>query len=614
MASNVTIGNLTALSTVSDSTVFASEDSGLTRKVTATVLKNYMSSSTTILATGLITAAGGISSNTIQAATIGNIGTVFTGATITTTGVATFGGNAVAGAGTASTSNVTGALVVAGGVGVSGNIYVGGNAYMSSANVGATSYSPRLGWTDNYFYRHQVYNGVYYQGNFLAFSSTYVYIDTTSSLIMRGNIYNDYGNQQVLIGSASQLVVANTLPSTSTTTGALLVSGGVGISGAVNAATVNATTLSGTLSTAAQTNITSLGILTSLSVGAVTSSGTIIASAVNAGTIGNSGATLTGTLSTAAQTNITSVGTLTSLAVGAVTSSSTVIASTVNAGTIGNASATFSGASATLTGTLIATTVNAGTIGNASATLTGTLSTAAQTNITSVGALSAVTVTGAATVGNVITTNGVFWANGVTYSSGTGGGGSTAASALTGSTLASGVTASSLTSVGTLTGLTVSGAIVPNANVSINLGGTTAWWNNIYGKAVQAQYADLAENYTSIEDYPAGTVVAWAGVDYTEELIMAQESHTPMVAGVISTNPAYLMNSAVLGLPLALSGRVPCRVLGPVRKGDRLAVVAPGVAGRLDPAYYQPGCVIGYALASVPDGELATIEVVIMKF
>ena len=642
MASNVTIGNLTALSTVSDSTVFASEDSGLTRKVTATVLKNYMSSSTTILATGLITAAGGISSNTIQAATIGNTGTVFTGATITTTGVATFGGNTVAGAGTASTSNVTGALVVAGGVGVSGNIYVGGNTYMSSANVGATSFSPRLGWTDNYFYRHQVYNGLYYQGNFLAFSSTYVYIDTTSSLIMRGNIYNDYGNQQVLIGSASQLVVANTLPSTSTTTGALLVSGGVGISGAVNAATVNATTLSGTLSTAAQTNITSLGTLTSLSVGAVTSSGTVIASTVNAGTIGNSGAVLTGTLSTAAQTNITSVGTLTSLAVGAVTSSGTIIASTinagtfgnasathvgasatltgtliattVNAGTIGNASATFSGASATLTGTLIATTVNAGTIGNASATLTGTLSTAAQTNITSVGTLTTVAVTGAATVGNVITTNGVFWANGVTYSSGTGGGGSTAASALTGTTLASGVTASSLTSVGTLTGLTVSGAIVPNANVSINLGGTTAWWNNIYGKAIQAQYADLAENYTAVEDYPAGTVVAWANVDYTDELIMAQESHTPMVAGVISTNPAYLMNSAVPGLPLALSGRVPCRVLGPVRKGDRLAVIAPGVAGRLDPAYYQPGCVIGYALASVPDGELTTIEVVIMKF
>jgi hypothetical protein len=215
-------------------------------------------------------------------------------------------------------------------------------------------------------------------------------------------------------------------------------------------------------------------------------------------------------------------------------------------------------------------------------------------------------------VGNVITTNGVFWANGTAYSSG--GGGSTAASSLTGSTLASGVTASSLTSVGTLTGLTVSGAIIPNANVSIDLGSTSAWFNNIYGVSIQAKYADLAENYTAIEDYPAGTVVAWAGEVFTEDLIIAEVSHTHAVAGVISTDPAYLMNAAVPGLPLALSGRVPCYVLGPITKGDRLAVVAPGTAGRLDPLLYQPGCVIGYALASVPDGELATIEVVIMKF
>jgi trimeric autotransporter adhesin len=73
------------------------------------------------------------------------------------------------------------------------------------------------------------------------------------------------------------------------------------------------TTLAGTLSTAAQPNITSVGTLTSLAVGAVTSSGTITATTINAGTIGNLGATLTGTLNTATQTNITSVGTLTGL-------------------------------------------------------------------------------------------------------------------------------------------------------------------------------------------------------------------------------------------------------------------------------------------------------------
>jgi hypothetical protein len=426
MPSNVTIGNLTALSTVSDSTVFASENSGLTRKVTAAVLKNYMSSTTTIVATGLINAAGGISSNTVQAATIGNAGTVLTG-TISTD----YQPN-ITGLGTLANLTVTGNTTIGGNINLSGNLIANNSASFAAIN-------------------------------------------------------------NTVIGNVSHTIGRFT--------------------------TVTATT-------------------------------------VNAGTIGNSGATLTGTLSTAAQTNITSLGTLTSLAV------------------TGNVST-----------------------GNVSGTK---------------GTLSAVTVTGAATVGNVITTNGVFWANGTAYSSG--GGGSTAASSLTGATLASGVTASSLTSVGTLTGLTVSGAIIPNANVSIDLGSSSAWFNNIYGVSIQAKYADLAENYTAIEDYPAGTVVAWAGEVFTEDLIIAEVSHTHAVAGVISTDPAYLMNAAVPGLPLALSGRVPCHVLGPITKGDRLAVVAPGTAGRLDPLLYQPGCVIGYALASVPDGELATIEVVIMKF
>jgi hypothetical protein len=111
--------------------------------------------------------------------------------------------------------------------------------------------------------------------------------------------------------------------------------------------------------------------------------------------------------------------------------------------------------------------------------------------------------------------------------------------------------------------------------------------------------------------YLPGTVVVFGG---SAEITISAESHTTAVAGVISTNPAYLMNSDSSGLPVALSGRVPCQVQGPVNKGDRLVNVSPGVAGRLDPAEYQPGCVIGHALASVPDGQLTTIEVVIMKF
>lgn len=120
----------------------------------------------------------------------------------------------------------------------------------------------------------------------------------------------------------------------------------------------------------------------------------------------------------------------------------------------------------------------------------------------------------------------------------------------------------------------------------------------------------MAENYTSDKNYVPGTVVVFGG---TNEITISTGSHNPAVAGVISTNPAYLMNSSLsAGLPVALQGRVPCRVLGPISKGDRVVTSdVPGVAERLDITKFQPGCIIGKSLESVPDGEIATIEVVV---
>lgn len=166
----------------------------------------------------------------------GGGGTTFTGGYVANQ--STFGANLVANSGVASSSTITGAVVVSGGMGVSGNIYTGGNLYMASANVGATVTSPRLGWTDNYFYRHQIYNGLYYQGNFLSINSGTLFIESGASLSIRGSIYNESGDKKVLVNSGSQLNVANTLTSTSTTTGALLVAGGAGIAGQVTAGNV----------------------------------------------------------------------------------------------------------------------------------------------------------------------------------------------------------------------------------------------------------------------------------------------------------------------------------------------------------------------------------------
>ena len=149
--------------------------------------------------------------------------------------------------------------------------------------------------------------------------------------------------------------------------------------------------------------------------------------------------------------------------------------------------------------------------------------------------------------------------------------------------------------------------IHPMANASVNLGDSTHWYNVLYGKAYQAQYADLAENYQADKAYPPGTVVMFGGA---EEVTVADADATS-VAGVVSTNPAHLMNGGLTGanvVPLALQGRVPCNVIGPVKKGDMMVSAGFGYAK----ASKTPsvGQVIGKALADF-GGAKGQIEVVV---
>ena len=179
----------------------------------------------------------------------------------------------------------------------------------------------------------------------------------------------------------------------------------------------------------------------------------------------------------------------------------------------------------------------------------------------------------------------------------------------------------SITSVGTLTALTVSGAITVNSGNNAtaivnggtagvgNIGASGQGFNTVFAKATSAQYADLAEVYTSDKHYVPGTVVVFGG---SKEVTISETSHDTRVAGVVSTNPAYLMNDTVDGVAVALQGRVPCRVLGPISKGDR--IVSSHIAGvgcALSNERYQPGCIIGKALEDVTSNDLATIEVVV---
>ena len=158
--------------------------------------------------------------------------------------------------------------------------------------------------------------------------------------------------------------------------------------------------------------------------------------------------------------------------------------------------------------------------------------------------------------------------------------------------------------------MVISGNITPSANVTYDLGSTTAWFNNIYGIAVQAKYADLAEYYAGDADYESGTVVDFGG---DKEVTISSEDSSPYVAGVVSTNPAYNMNSGIdaeFPIAVALTGRVPTKVTGIIQKGQMLVSAGNGRArAELNPAI---GTVIGKALENF-SGDEGIIEVVIGK-
>lgn len=154
--------------------------------------------------------------------------------------------------------------------------------------------------------------------------------------------------------------------------------------------------------------------------------------------------------------------------------------------------------------------------------------------------------------------------------------------------------------------------LVPTANLTYNLGSTTSWWNNIYGTAIHAQYADLAERFESDEPLDAGTVVELGG---SAEITAVGEDLSENVFGVISTRAAYLMNSGAgtneTHPPVAVQGRVPVKVTGRICKGDRLVSAGNGLARSAAKSEITPWNVIGRALASKDTDAVGVIEAIV---
>jgi hypothetical protein len=129
---------------------------------------------------------------------------------------------------------------------------------------------------------------------------------------------------------------------------------------------------------------------------------------------------------------------------------------------------------------------------------------------------------------------------------------------------------------------------------------------NIFnGTATAARYADLAEKYLADQEYEIGTVVMIGG----EKEVTAADVNTRAI-GVVSANPAYMMNSELQGgTYIALKGRVPCKVYGSVRKGDRLVA---GPRGAAIAAHGNYANVFAVALESTGSDNINVIEALVL--
>jgi hypothetical protein len=377
------------------------------------------------------------------------------------------------------------------------------------------------------------------------------------------DIQTPSGNANITVGATSNVAVFSTAGAN--------ITGTLGVSGNITGNYIlgNGSQLTGIDATSIQSGTSAVSV--------ISSGGNIRANVAGATvqTLSTGGANVTGYIT--ASGNVTGSYILGNGSLLTGIDATSIQNGSANVRTFLNGNATVSAAGTanvlvvTSTGANIAGTLNTGTgnanVGNIGATtvvattLTGTLSTAAQTNITSVGALNA---------GSITSGFGAI-------------------------------------DIGTDT-ITVGGIINANGNGVGNIGSSSVFFNTVFAKATSAQYADLAEKYVADAEYAPGTVVEFGG---DAEITLSTEAGSTRVAGVVSTNPSYIMNAGLTGehvAMVALQGRVPCRVVGAVAKGD-LMVAAGNGAARADNTA-RAGSIIGKALENF-DGAEGTIEVVV---
>jgi hypothetical protein len=353
-------------------------------------------------------------------------------------------------------------------------------------------------------------------------------------------------------------------------TGGNLVGGGVSAVGSIVGAVIRATSTVSAVGNITGGNVISLGNIAgtyflgngSLLTGVITTVTNVVS--------GNSNVDIS---SAAANVTVSVNGVAN---VGVFSDAGLAITGAITGSSLGTGTGNITGGNAIITTAITATTL--GTTGNVSG---GNLTTGGQ-----------VVATGNVSGGNILTAGAISATGNID-------GGNIITSAIQGTSL----------TVGTGS-ITVGGIINANANGVGNIGDSSTYFNTAFVKATSAQYADLAEKYTADAEYLPGTVVVFGGTNEVTESTISGDS---AVAGVISTNPAYTMNSGLDGefvATVALVGRVPCQVIGPIRKGALLVSAPQGRAQAS--ASPQVGTVVGKALENF-DGDQGVIEIVVGK-
>ena len=591
-----TAGNITGGNVLGGANVNATTHTGTTVSVTGNITGGNILGGANVNATthtgDTVSVTGNITGGNILGGANVNA-TTHTGDTVSVTGSIT-GGNLLTAGLISSTGNITsGNLTTAGVVTTTANV-IGGNLITTGVVSAAT---------------------LVVTGNITASGTTQDInlgtSQTTGNVTLGGVIQSG----TITVGQSTATHTIN-ISSAATGTGntktiALGVGGLAGSSTNINVGPVTNTTAAGlvTFNTAtrvaiANTSGTALSVVGNITGGNLLTGGLIsLAGNITAGNLNAVGISLTGNVASPISTasNITG-GNLNATGISL---SGNVVSALVSAAAI-TTTANITGGNLLFGTGVVNGTGNISTTGNISGgnvlgTHVGSVAFAAGT----------VSGTGNITGGNIIGTHvgSVAFAAGTVSGTGNIDGGNLRTGGLisaTGGITGAGITGTSLTvSTGTVT---LGNILNANGNAIGNIGTAAAGFNTIFARSTSALYADLAEWYTADADYAPGTVLVFGG---NQEVTLAVGINDVRVAGVVSTNPAHIMNSGLKAphvAAVALTGRVPTQVVGPVAKGDMMVTAGGGRAQAC--AEPRIGSVIGKALQDHPGGQ-GTIEIVV---